>query len=309
MHHPLIVVRQPRHTTLHVLVKEPLVVGRECEGLQLADPQMSRRHLVLEPATEGLDVTDLGSTNGTHLDGRPLTGTARLSPRQVLRLGDCTIELDGARPESGLAGNGTMPALSDHLRSTSIDLVAAAVVDERPPIPHDDAGTVTIVFCDIEDSTAHGVAMGDMRWMEVLAVHNAIVRRQVARHRGREIKAQGDGFMLSFPGARAAIDAMVEAQRALQAWARSHPTDAVRVRVGIHTGEALVGDKGDLFGKHVVVAARVAGAARGGEILVSSLVHEIVETRGDLTFGPPREVELKGIGGTSIVHPVRWIPD
>ena len=93
--------------------------------------------------------------------------------------------------------------------------------------------------------------------------------------------------------------------RALDAHARSHPTDAMRIRIGMHTGEAIVED-GDLFGKPVVLAARIANQARGGEILVSSLVREIVESRGDLTFGPTRDAELKGLVGTHSLHPIEW---
>jgi class 3 adenylate cyclase len=98
---------------------------------------------------------------------------------------------------------------------------------------------------------------------------------------------------------------MIETQRALESWARSQPTSAVRVRVGIHTGE-VIRVEDDFFGKHVMVAARVANSARGGEILVSALVREIIDARGDLTFDDSRMVGLKGLPGDWAVHPVRW---
>jgi class 3 adenylate cyclase len=162
------------------------------------------------------------------------------------------------------------------------------------------------VFSDIENSTGRGVELGDESWVALLEVHNSIVRRHVARHRGTEIKAQGDGFMLSFPSARSALACMIDVQRALGALARSRPTSGVRVRVGMHTGEVILGDDGDLFGRHVVMAARVAGTARGGEILVSDLVRELVEPRGGFEFGESREVALKGLPDTHRVHPVTW---
>ena len=304
---PIVVVRQVGRSALHLVLHEPLEVGRDCTGLVLTDPQTSRRHLVLTPDDDdGVTVADLGSTNGTFLDGRRIDAPCRLAPGSVVRLGDTTIE----RPADagGPAGAGaTVSSLQRELRSTSIDLVAAAVVDEHPPVPapSDDSGTVTIVFSDIEDSTRRSEELGDVAWMEVLKIHNAIVRRQVTRFRGTEVKSQGDGFMLVFASARAALDAMVEAQRALHAWARSQPTNAVRVRVGLHTGEAIR-QNDDLFGRHVNIAARVGNAARGGEILVSSLVREIVDARGDLRFGEPRTMALKGLTGEWTLHPVVW---
>jgi class 3 adenylate cyclase len=162
------------------------------------------------------------------------------------------------------------------------------------------------VFSDIEGSTRRATQLGDASWMEVLSIHNAIVRRQVGRHGGTEVKTLGDGFMLSFPSARRAIACMIDVQEALAMHNASHPEQAVRVRVGIHTGEVVVGESGDLFGLHVNLAARVAGRALGSEILVSPLVRELVEPRGDVSFGEPRTVELAGFAGLHRLHPVVW---
>jgi class 3 adenylate cyclase len=301
---PTVVIRQTGRTPLHLSVREPLEVGRDCRGVLVTDPQTSRRHLLLTPDGGALTVTDLGSTNGTFVDERRLESTCRLDVGMVVRLGDTTIERT-ADPDPGPWAGETSSSLQSELRSTSIDLVAAAVADEQPPVRPEDSGTVTIVFSDIEDSTRRAVEVGDAAWLEVLKVHNAILRRQVDRFRGTEVKSQGDGFMLVFSSARAAVDAMVEAQRALHAWAHSQPTSAVRVRVGMHTGE-VIRENDDLLGRHVNIAARVGNAARGGEILVSSLVREIVDARGDLRFGDPRTVVLKGLSGEWTLHPVIW---
>jgi class 3 adenylate cyclase len=111
--------------------------------------------------------------------------------------------------------------------------------------------------------------------------------------------------MLAFPSARSAIVCSIEIMRALEVHGRSRPKDALRVRIGMHTGEAIEED-GDMVGKPVVLAARIANQANGGEILVSSLVREIVESRGDLAFGPAREVVLKGLVGEYLLHPLLW---
>ena len=112
--------------------------------------------------------------------------------------------------------------------------------------------------------------------------------------------------MLRFKSARSAIACMIDVQRGLTAHAEAQPLEAVRVRTGIHTGEVIVGDDGDIYGRHVIMAARLSAHARGGEILVSSLVREIVEPRGDVQFESSRAVTLKGLGGSHLVHPVRW---
>jgi class 3 adenylate cyclase len=137
-------------------------------------------------------------------------------------------------------------------------------------------------------------------------VHNGIVRRRLSSHGGHEIKAQGDGFMLTFPSARRAVQCMIAIQRDFAQHAVDHPDQLILVRMGLHTGEVIVGDDGDLFGKHVNFAARVANEAVGGEILVSSLLRQIVETMGDLEFGEPRQAELKGIGGAHTLYPIVW---
>jgi class 3 adenylate cyclase len=98
---------------------------------------------------------------------------------------------------------------------------------------------------------------------------------------------------------------MINVQRELDAMARDDEQGSVRIRVGVHTGE-VIEEAGDIFGRHVMFAARVAGHANGGEILVSSLVREIASARGDLVFGEPRAVELKGIEGEHLVYPLLW---
>ncbi len=87
-------------------------------------------------------------------------------------------------------------------------------------------------------------------------------------------------------------------------WA-SHGLAPIRVRIGLHTGEAIKEDE-DFFGKNVILAARIAGQAQGGEILVSSLLKELTESGGDIAFGEGREVELKGLAGPHRVFEVVW---
>jgi class 3 adenylate cyclase len=225
----------------------------------------------------------------------------------------------------------------------SIDAVAASVYIDKPDLrPHAAPdGTVTILFSDIEGSTEMTERLGDQKWIELLSEHNAIVREKVAAHDGFEVKSQGDGFMLAFQSARRALQCAIAIQRAFAERnvslpahpealeGRAEPTppahgsraspragrevgsaprggaEPIRVRIGLHTGEAIK-EGADFFGKHVNLAARIAGQASGGEILVSSLLKELTDSGGDIPFGEEREVELKGLAGSHRVFTVAW---
>lgn len=282
---------------MHVRLHRPLEVGRDCDGLLLTDALLSRRHLRLSSTGGRVTVEDLASTNGTLIDGVPVQRPTPLLPGQTATFGACTLQL--------ISVGDTVAAGDDELRRSSIDLVAAAAAADPAPMVQTGSGTLTIVFSDIEGSTRRAEQLGDEAWMELLSFHNRLVRRQVERAGGYEVKAQGDGFMLAFPSARSAVTCSIEVMRALEVHARSRPNDALRVRIGMHTGEAIE-QNGDLFGRPVILAARIANQAVGGEILVSSVVREIVESRGDLTFGASREVTLKGLAGQHFLHPVLW---
>ena len=291
-------VTEPERCALALAVVGTIEVGRDCTGLLLVDPAISRRHLALVPHEGHVLVSDLGSTNGSWIADRPLEARHRLVHGEIVRFGHCTIEL--------VAGQPALAVSNVDLRSTSIGVVADDVLTHGLPNPAPDAGTITIVFSDIESSTVRAVELGDLRWHDLLGVHNQIVRRMVSRHGGTEVKSQGDGFMLCFRSARAALACMSDVQRALAAHEMANPLDFIRVRVGLHTGEAVVGDGGDLFGRHVILAARIADQARGGEIVISDLVREIVEPRGDTSIVSSRTVRLKGLTGEHIIHSVRW---
>lgn len=299
---PVVVVREPGRSPLHIVITEPLEVGRGGSGLLVDDPAVSRRHLELRPDQEdGLLVHDLGSANGTTIDGKPVTEPSTFPSGSIVRFGDTTIEL--MRPIGEVASPDT-----PETAKTSIERVAAEAARDkpRPPSAEWGDGTVTIVFSDIESSTELAQRFGDQRWFSSLEAHNEIVRRHVRAEGGVEIKAQGDGFMLAFASARRALRCMTQVQRTVTASGDRDPERAIRVRFGAHTGEVIVNDVGDLFGHHVNLAARIAGQAAGGEILVSSLVKEIVEARGEFTFEEPRSATLKGLGGTWLLHPVVW---
>jgi class 3 adenylate cyclase len=195
------------------------------------------------------------------------------------------------------------------LRSrTTFDRIVSWVEAEQPDLRRASApdGTVTLLFSDIENSSRLTERVGDQRWLELLNAHNTIVRAQLDEHGGYEVKSQGDGFMLAFPSARQAVKCAIDIQRALARRAANGELP-VRVRIGIHTGEAIHHD-GDFYGRSVVCAARIAGQAEGGEILISSLVKELVEGRGDVPLRDAGEFELKGLAGRQRLFRVAWSP-
>ena len=166
-------------------------------------------------------------------------------------------------------------------------------------------GAVTILFSDIEGSTEMVERMGDEAWFELLREHNRIVRELVNAHDGTEVKAQGDGFMLAFTSSRAGFACAIEMQRALDGHAPENSDERLRMRVGVHSG-AMIQDGQDYFGRNVILAARIADRARGGEILVSEELRDYTARGSSARFLPPQQLALKGLSGTHTVYPVDW---
>lgn len=186
---------------------------------------------------------------------------------------------------------------------SSLEELAGWAEAERPDLRRMAArdGTVTILFSDIENSTATNERLGDQAWVRLLGVHDSIVRGRVEAHGGFVVKAQGDGFMVAFSEPGDAVDCAVEIQRKLTNGDRRLRKQPIQVRIGIHIGTA-VERNGDLFGRNVALAARVAAAGSGGQILVSESVAEKIE---DLELAPADEVELKGLGAHRL-YEVEW---
>jgi class 3 adenylate cyclase len=133
-------------------------------------------------------------------------------------------------------------------------------------------GTVTFLFTDIEGSTRLLQELGD-RYGEVVRDHHRIMREHLGASGGSEIDTQGDAFFYSFPRARDAVAGAVAAQRALAE--HDWPVGAVRVRMGLHTGEPTVGEEG-YVGLDVVRAARICSAGHGGQILLSETTRALL---------------------------------
>jgi class 3 adenylate cyclase len=135
-------------------------------------------------------------------------------------------------------------------------------------------GTVTFVFTDIEGSTRLLQELGDEVYGSVSGDHRRLVRETFGARGGTEIDTQGDAFFFSFPRARDAVAAAVDAQRALHDHEWQGGSE-LRVRMGLHTGEPHVGEEGYL-GLDVVRAARISAAGHGGQILISETTRALL---------------------------------
>jgi class 3 adenylate cyclase len=169
------------------------------------------------------------------------------------------------------------------MRSEIVELVP------RPAIaPAADRVLTTVMFTDIVGSTQRAAELGDARWRELLARHDELVRAELQRHSGREIKTLGDGFMATFDCPGAAI----RCARAINEALEPLPFE---IRAGLNTGECdLVG--GDVVGLAVCIAARIGGLAHAREVLVPAAVKDLVLGSG-ITFRDRGRHRIKGVPG------------
>jgi class 3 adenylate cyclase len=154
--------------------------------------------------------------------------------------------------------------------------------------PPSDRILTTVMFTDIVGSTERAAALGDGRWRELVARHDELMRAELERQRGREVKTMGDGFLATFDGPARGI----RCGRAIADKVRSLD---IELRAGLHTGECeLVGD--DIAGMAVNIGARIGALAGAGEVVVSSTVKDLVVGSG-ISFSDRGTRELKGVPG------------
>ncbi|MFQ5809340.1 MAG: adenylate/guanylate cyclase domain-containing protein, partial [Armatimonadota bacterium] len=168
-------------------------------------------------------------------------------------------------------------------------------------------GLATVLFTDIEGSTALTQRLGDAKAQELVRAHNAIVREGLETHGGSEIKHTGDGIMASFPSVWRALECGVAIQRAVEERSRDPQlaaSDQFRVRIGLNAGEPIAEDD-DLFGTTVQLASRICSRAEAGQILVPDAVRHLAAGKGFL-FSDIGEVVPKGFEEPVRLFEVRW---
>ena len=224
---------------------------------------------------------------------------------------DVAIDIASHIPNARLAlleGESGAPALED------TQAVVAAIGEflgegeEAATEPPEAGAFRTILFTDVEGSTALTQRLGDAKAREVLREHERMVREALKAHGGAEVKTMGDGFMASFTSATKALECSIAMQRAFAEHNES-AAEPIRVRVGLNAGEPIAEDdpdgRSDLFGTAVILAARIAAKAEGGEILTSDTVRGLVAGKKFL-FADRGDTALRGFEGPVHVYEVSW---
>ncbi|MBA2769602.1 MAG: DUF4242 domain-containing protein [Sporichthyaceae bacterium] len=177
------------------------------------------------------------------------------------------------------------------------------VIDHPPGEPYVETAFRTILFTDIEDSTRLTQRFGDARAMELVRVHDGIVRDAIEGRGGSEIKHTGDGVMAAFASVSSAIESAIAIQRRIAE--KTEPAALpLRVRIGLAAGEPVLHSR-DLFGAAVQLAARLCARAGPGEVLVSSAVHDLAIGKA-YNFAKRGRARLKGFEEPMLVYEVVW---
>ena len=229
------------------------------------------------------------------LDVRPLLPAIRV-PTIVLRRSDEAIPDNACRYVADRIPGATYHVVPgyDHVPWSGDPEPYAAAIEEfvtghAAQDVVDDRVLATVLFTDIVGSTARAADLGDRRWRELLDRFQAAVRKELARHRGREVNTRGDDFLITFDGPARAI-------RCARAISEAAGAIGLQVRCGVHTGEIEVRGN-DIAGMAVHIGARVSALADPGEILATTTVRDLVVGSG-MCFEERGQHELKGVPGT-----------
>jgi pimeloyl-ACP methyl ester carboxylesterase len=235
------------------------------------------------------------ATNYMQLDVRPILPTIGVPALVLARSGDLLEPVAAGRDFANRIPGAEFVELegSDHHQwagdqDAVLNEVERFVRSVRQEEAASDRVLATVLFTDIVDSTAQAAALGDERWREVRERHDRVVRGQLVRFRGREVKTMGDGFLATFDGPARGI-------RCARAIAAAVSSLGIEVRCGLHTGEVEL-DGSDVSGIAVAIGARVGAKAGPSEVLVSQTMKDLVVGSG-LTFEDRGTETLKGVPG------------
>ena len=295
------------------LITATVEVGRECSGILVGDFRVSRRHIALTANVDGLTLTDLGSSNGTTVNGTRVTSPVVVRTGDVIRLGGTEIgvvERTAAPPR---------PASAPPERLTLMDTPPAPAAPAAPadPQPEPVAFAPPTVVAPIPqlpvaapapaiDPAALAPAAGSDGRVTLLVsapmstdealrrAHREIVEYWLPRHSGRMVATVDGALVCGFASPRGALLCAIALARGIAAFNRGREGGGVQVRTAVHAGDATAEETG--------LALTVAAAAAPGEVLVSSAVREAAGDGDEFSFAEPRTVPVAGH------EPVRVLP-
>jgi class 3 adenylate cyclase len=228
----------------------------------------------------------------SEIDIRPILPSIRVPTFIIHRQGDVRVNVEAGRFMARQIPNAKYLELpgSDHALWTGetervLDAVEEFLTGSRSVIESDRV-LATVLFTDIVNSTKRAETIGDRAWHDVLDRHNALVRREISRHRGHEVRTMGDGFLATFDGPARSIRCALAINEGVEAL-------GLQVRAGLHTGEVEMADD-DLSGIAVHIASRVATMAKPGQVLVSNTVRDLV-AGSNIRFHDEGSHSLKGL--------------
>ena len=336
------------HWDLFIEIWIRLIVGWDERGASQAAKRIREAHTP----------SSFESAWGAATSSPKLLLAAIQTPTLILHgLGSAQSSLTARALAAGIAGAHLVGIPNWPLASTFNETVVAAVlefINTRTSAPGagvaapqiDISAVRTIVFTDVEGSTALNERLGDEGAREVLREHERLTREALVAHGGSEVKAMGDGFMAWFPSATRAVECAIALQRAFDvrnrdvgarhasvsegqtqaedaaeteaagssvgasplrpAAAPRSTAEPIRVRIGINAGEPIA-EGDDLFGASVITTARIAAAAQGDQILASDVVRQLLAGKG-FVFTERGEHALKGFDEPVRLYEVRWAP-
>jgi class 3 adenylate cyclase len=237
----------------------------------------------------------------TEIDARHVLATIAAPTLVLHRQDDRMVRLDASRTIAEAIPEAKLVALegSDHLAFAHPDQIVDEIEEfltGHRTAPEPDRVLATVLFTDIVDSTSKAAELGDRRWRDLVERHDRLMRREIERYRGREVKAMGDGFLAVFDGPARAIRSARSACEAVRPL-------GLEIRAGLHTGELEVMN-GDVGGIAVNIGARVGALAKPGEVLVSRTVTDLVAGSG-IEFADRGTHALKGVPGEWQLYAVR----
>ncbi len=234
-----------------------------------------------------------------HADVRPILETIRVPTLVLHRTGNRYIRVGNGRYLAEHIPGARFVELpgDDHLfYAGEVEAMLAPIeefVTGARPVVGDDRVLATVLFTDIVGSTEHATRLGDRAWRDLLERHDAAVRQELGRFRGREIHTTGDGFFATFDGPARAVRCALAIRAAVRPL-------GLEIRTGLHTGECELRGE-DVSGIAVHIGARVAATAKAGEVLVSGTLKDLVTGSG-LRFAERGVHHLKGVEGEWPLH-------